>query len=101
MNSSNLNESATAGFGRPASAGSPPSELRRWYFSVEDFDDNLEYIGPDGENIDEDAAKRHPFIGDHAAAQDEADRRADRWEQREAAFPARVTSHSLGKVVND
>lgn len=74
------------------------SQLRRWYFSVEDFDDNLEYLGPDGENIDEDTAKRHPFIGDYSAARDEADRRADRWEQREDAFPARVTAHSMGMV---
>lgn len=74
--------------------------LRRWYFSVEDFDDNLEYLGPDGESIDEDEAKRHLFIGDTRAAEDEGERRANRWEERENACASNVTRHSMGKTQN-
>lgn len=75
--------------------------LRRWYFSVEDFDDNLEYLGPDGESIDKDEAKRHPFIGDTRAAEDEGERRANRWEEREDTCAANFTRHSMGKTQND
>lgn len=75
--------------------------LRRWYFSVEDWDDNEEFIGPDGESIGEEEAKRHPFIGDRWQAGEEGDRRSSRWEDREDALAARVTSHSMGKAEND
>lgn len=78
-----------------------PLVLRRWYFSVEDFDDNLEYLGPEGESIDEDEAKRHPFVGDTRAAEDEGERRANRWEERNNACAANVTRHSMGKTQND
>lgn len=77
-----------------------PLVLRRWYFSVEDFDDNLEYLGPEGESIDEDEAKRHPFVGDTRAAEDEGERRANRWEERNNACAANVTRHSMGKTQN-
>ena len=72
--------------------------VRRWYFTLEDYDDTTEYIGPDGESIDDCEAKRNPFIGTLNEAAEEADRRANRWEEREDCCAAQVTYHSMGKV---
>lgn len=34
-------------------ARSLQAAVRLWYFTVEDFDGNTEYLGPDGESIDD------------------------------------------------
>ena len=73
-------------------------DIKRWYFTVEDFDDTTEHVGPDGETIDEEEARRNPFYGTKPDAAIEADRRADRWEERNDCCAAHVTYHSIGKV---
>jgi len=84
--------------GHPAGSGYLDRLVRRWYFTVDDFDDDTEYLGPDGESIDDAEAKRNLFTGTNAEAAGEADRRANRWETRKDCCASRVTYHSMGKV---
>ena len=71
---------------------------RLWIFSVEDFDGNEAYLDKDGNETDEETAKGIPFTGTNFEAQEECDRRADLWEDKQDCCAAQVTQHSLGKV---
>jgi len=73
-------------------------ETKKWYFSVEDFDGEIEHMGDDGESVDSDEAKANPFVGTKKQALVEADRRADEWEIINDRFCSNVTTHSLGKI---
>jgi len=52
------------------------SELRRWWFTVEDIDGNSYYVDGNGKNTNEPVE----WIGDDLAAQTECNRRVDLWE---------------------
>lgn len=69
--------------------------LRRWKFVIVDEDDNVHYVGPNGETGDDETE----WIGtDHEAAQ-EADRRSDLWESRpENGLVLKATYMSMGRI---
>ena len=70
--------------------------IRRWRFSVTDFDDNVAHLDADGgPNGDEPSAE---FNGSAAAAMVEGDRRADLWEARTGKLAAKITRDSYGVV---
>lgn len=72
--------------------------LRRWYFELEDFDDNVGYLDASGGSIDYSNAQDNPFIGTCYEARAEADRRSDLWEEKNDCCASRITYHSMGKV---
>lgn len=65
---------------------------RAWKFEIEDWDEETEYWREDGADDD------FIFIGTGAEAQEEADRIADAWENRNDAFCSKVTMESQGKI---
>ena len=52
------------------------SELRRWWFTIENIDGNSHYVDGNGKNTNEPVE----WIGDDLAAQTECNRRVDLWE---------------------
>ena len=71
------------------------SELRRWWFAVEDIDGNSHYVDGSGKNT----AEPMEWIGDDLAAQNECNRRADLWESDEGnGLAMTATFESRGKA---
>ena len=66
--------------------------VRRWRFRVEDQDGEGCYVGADGKQDSEE------WIGTDAEASDEAQRRADAWEDATGGLCLRVVYESRGQV---
>ena len=76
---------------------SPQQEIiRRWLFSITDWEDTEYYVNEEGEEIDYSDAQE--FIGGSYAAEKKAERRANMWEEKNQAFAARLSHHSQGIV---
>jgi len=75
-----------------------PDLLRRWRFYVEvEDEEDCAYLDTTGAPVDPDDAV--PWVGTMRDAHEEAERRADLWEEHDDGWPAgRVTSESLGIV---
>lgn len=69
---------------------------RRWRFYVEDFDEEGQYVGANGEAVGYDEEDTE-FIGTFNEAEEEADRRADLWELANDRLAAKVVHESMGK----
>ena len=74
--------------------------VRRWFFTVEDWDGNEEHVCHSGHAVTEAYAKSSAFIGTDKEASEEADRRANKWEGVNDELAAKVTCHSMGVVSN-
>ena len=70
--------------------------IRRWRFSVLDWNDDEFWLSGTGESVGEDDAVE--FVGTDRQAREEADRLSDLWEEREDALVAKATYHSRGVV---
>ena len=68
--------------------------IRRWRFSVLDWDDAEFWLSSTGESVYEDDAVE--FLGTDRQAAEEGERLSDLWEEREDGFVAQVTYHSRG-----
>lgn len=71
-----------------------PKILRRWAF----YADDSFYLDSEGAKIDYTEAYKNPFIGDGKSARNEANRRADSWEEKNKSWISRIIYESLGLV---
>lgn len=71
-----------------------PEARRKWRFRAEDFENAVFYLGPNGEERDDE----EEWIGTDREAEDEGDRRSDLWEVRTGGCLDQITRESRGRV---
>ncbi len=74
-----------------------PEALRRWWFYVETWDDDVApHLDENGDPVGADDIK--DFIGTKAQADNEGERRADLFEEKSGALIDKIVLESRGKV---